>query len=54
MFYILAALLVLLLIVFKPTQLYGIILLAVLCMVYPRIFIYLMLLIAGYLYLRLG
>jgi hypothetical protein len=54
MFYILAALLVLLLIVFKPTQLYGIILLVVLCMVYPRIFIGLIVLIGIYLYLRLG
>ena len=54
MFYILAALIVVTLISVKSTQLYGGILLAVLCMVYPPIFISLIILLGIYLYLRLG
>jgi len=55
MFYILAVLLVVVLLSVKSTKLFGVILLAVLCMVYPRVFITLILLaVAGYLYLRLG
>jgi len=55
MFYILAVLLVVVLLSVKSTKLFGVILLAVLCMVYPRVFITLILLaVTGYLYLRLG
>ena len=54
MFYILAVLLVVVLLSVKSTQFYGVIVLAVLCMVYPPILISLILLIGGYIYLRFG